>query len=290
PAAEGEPAPAPAAAPPGGAGKGEAPPSGGLRVLEGGGAVIRAGDTLDISVFGHAELSKEAKVQPDGTIYYPFLGQVVVKGEKVGTVSEAIAAALERDLRLRLPKVSVAVTSFAPRTVFILGRVASSGSHEIPVTQPLSLLQLVSLAGGFLEDADRARILVQRIDEKTGGKGTLVFNLAGMEKSGDLSGDPVLQDQDTVIVPKAEEISVIGQVTDPGTFYASEGVALTLLRAVARAKGFTRLGKSSAVIWKRKTARGFETQTVDADAIIEGTAPDPVLGPGDVLFVPERAW
>ena len=251
--------------------------------------LVKPGDTLDISVFGHPELSRVVTVQPDGSISFPFLGRLPVRGRTSDDLARTIGGALEKDYGLREPRVSVAVATFGARSVYVLGRVKNAGSHEMPPSRPLTLLQLLSLAGGFEEDADRGRVLVQRTGED-GLRTVLTVDLTGVEKSGDMSADIDLRDGDTVFVPRTEEVSVLGQVNRPGQFVARGGGGLTVLRAIARAEGFTRLARPAAVVWIRKGRDGVRTVTVDADAILEGKAPDPAVSPGDILFVPERAF
>ncbi len=271
----------------------ETPPAGGAppaaKAASGGADLVKPGDTLDISVFGHPELSRVVTVQPDGSISYPFLGRLAVRGRATDDISRSIAGALEKDYGLREPRVSVAVATFGARSVYVLGRVKQAGAHEFPPARPLTLLQLLSVAGGFEEDADRSRVLVQRAGED-GTRTVLPVDLTAVERSGDMSGDIELRDGDTVFVPRTEEVSVLGQVNRPGQFVPRGGTPLTVLRAVARAEGFTRLARPSAVVWIRKTREGARSVTVDAEAILEGKAPDPALSPGDILFVPERAF
>jgi polysaccharide export outer membrane protein len=252
-------------------------------------ATVKPGDSLDISVFGHPELSRVVTVQPDGSVSFPFLGRLAVRGRTTDDIARTIGGALEKDYGLREPRVSVAVASFGARSVYVLGRVKQAGSHEMPPARPLTLLQLLSLAGGFEEDADRGRVLVQRTGED-GTRGVVSVDLTAVESSGDMSADVELRDGDTVFVPRAEEVSVLGQVNRPGQFVMKAGSPLTVLRAIARAEGLTRLAKPSAVVWIRRTKEGMRRTTVDVDAILYEKAPDPVVSPGDVLFVPERAF
>jgi protein involved in polysaccharide export with SLBB domain len=145
------------------------------------------------------------------------------------------------------------------------------------------------MAGGFEEDADRSRIIVQRINPD-GTRQIVTVNLSGVERSGDMSQDIGLGDRDLVFVPRADEVSVLGQVTSPGSFVMKAGRALTLLRAIAQSGGFTRLARPASIVWVRKSGDGVQTVTVDAEAILQGRDSDPELSPGDILFVPERAW
>ncbi|NJN05628.1 MAG: hypothetical protein HC814_03510, partial [Rhodobacteraceae bacterium] len=129
----------------------------------------------------------------------------------------------------------------------------------------LTLLQSISLTGGYMDDADRGRIRIQRTDP-SGERRVLTVDLTGVEVDGDMSRDIPLEDGDTVFVPRAEEVSVLGQVGAPGTFIIPSGQPPTLLRAIARTGGFTRLAKQSAVVWIRKTREGGKPTVVDADA------------------------
>ena len=286
----GVPAAAPAAAPgPATEGEKDPPPAEEPAEEFEPGPALRAGDSLEISVFNHPELSRTSMVQTDGTVALPFLGKVQAAGRTVDTIAKDITASLRRDYKLRDPRVSVAIASFGERTVYILGRVSSAGAHPLTLSRPLTLIQLISLAGGYQEDADRSRIRIQRTDEK-GRRRVLTVDLSGVDREGDMSSDIPLEDGDTVFVPRTEEVSVLGQVGTPGAFIIKAGQSLTLLRAIARAGGFTRLAKPSSVVWVRKTREGLQTRTVDMDAILEGQAEDPEVRPGDVLFVPERAF
>ena len=115
-------------------------------------------------------------------------------------------------------------------------------------------------------------------------------DLTGVERDGNMDRDVELRDGDTVYVPKAREVAVLGRVNRPGSFVMPAGAPLTILGAIARAEGMTRLAKSGAVIWHHNTRKGLTKMTIDVDEILEGDAVDRTLSPGDVLFVPERMF
>lgn len=81
------------------------------------------------------------------------------------------------------------------------------------------------------------------------------------------------------------EVSVLGQVTQPGTFPFIE--KLTLVQAISDAGGMTPLANRRKVKLTRKTAEGPQTFEISLKAITEGSREDLVLQPGDIIFVPE---
>jgi polysaccharide export outer membrane protein len=275
----GEPPPAPA-------------PENPVRPLEQGGAPsnvrLRIGDTLSVAVFNHPELSAAVMIQPDGTLTFHFVGRIAAAGETVDTVTSRIAAALERVHSLREPIVSVALTDVADRTVYILGRVRSSGSHDLPESRPLTLLQLVAMAGGFEDDADRGRVYLHRGIGAT--RTVRAVDLTGVERDGSAANDISVDDGDTVYVPRSEEVSVLGEVNSPGSFTTRSGKPWTALAAIAQAKGFTRYADKGEILWIREGNRGNRVDRLNADRILRGQDPDPQVAPGDLLFVTERAW
>jgi len=100
--------------------------------------------------------------------------------------------------------------------------------------------------------------------------------------------------QVTVIVLKYAEraVNVIGQVNSPQAvpFPAERG--LTLLEAIARAGGFTRLANRSQVKITRTDDKGVSTTfTVNAEKLLDSQSPNLwSLQVDDVVFVPERVF
>ncbi|MFO0983937.1 MAG: polysaccharide biosynthesis/export family protein [Planctomycetota bacterium] len=249
---------------------------------------IKAGDALDVLVFGHPELSRVVPVQPDGAIAYPFIGRLVVTGKSVDEIAQAVAQALEGGYSMRDPKVSVAIASFSARTVFVVGQVTNSGAHPLPMGRPLTLLQLVALAGGFKDDADRGRLRLYRYQDRQRVERTV--DLTRIEQAGLFAEDLELHDGDTVYVPRADDVAVLGQVNVPGSFVMRSGAPLSVLRAIAQAKGFTRLADQGDVLWVRTVDQQRRVMHLDTSDILKGNAEDPVMSPGDILYVTERWW
>ena len=90
----------------------------------------------------------------------------------------------------------------------------------------------------------------------------------------------------TVVLTEREnlEVSVLGQVSRPGTFPYAE--KMTLVQAISEAGGLNELGHARRVKLTRKGPAGVGTYEVSVKAITDGREPDLLLQPGDIIFVP----
>jgi len=124
------------------------------------------GDVFTVRIYGEEELSGDHQVAPDGTINFPLLGAVQVNGLEPPAVADEIRQALkERDL-LRDPHVSVYVEQYASKRVSVVGAVANPGAFKL---EPgMTVVQAISMAGGFSSLADRdATVVTRRLDGQT---------------------------------------------------------------------------------------------------------------------------
>jgi protein involved in polysaccharide export with SLBB domain len=81
------------------------------------------------------------------------------------------------------------------------------------------------------------------------------------------------------------EVSVLGQVNEPGSYPFKE--RLTLVQAISLAGGMNPLAQSKKVKLIRETAEGTKTYEIDVGGILESKRADLPLEPGDIVFVPE---
>jgi len=118
------------------------------------------GDAFSVRVFGEDMLSGDHQVAPDGTINFPLLGAVGVEGLE----PTQVATKLENELRerdsLRNPNVSVYVREYASKRISVVGAVANPGAF--PLEPGMTVVQAISMAGGFSSVADRDGTMVTR--------------------------------------------------------------------------------------------------------------------------------
>ena len=121
---------------------------------------IKAGDQIQIYVWGEERLQREMRVLPDGTIAFPLVGQVAVRGRLPQEVEALIRGGLSSQYRGEVPQVTVSVVAPAPTQFTVVGRVSSAGTFE--TNRPINVLEALSLAGGATEFANLDKIVVLR--------------------------------------------------------------------------------------------------------------------------------
>lgn len=139
---------------------------------------LGSGDRLDITVFGHPDVSGEFEVGGSGQVTLPLLGQVAATGLTVTELTDRIAAALDRDYLVD-PQVTIEVLNYRP--FYILGEVESPGSY--PYVSGLSVRQAVAIAGGFTRRARESPVVVIR--DTGNGRETVEVNLDAPVLPGD---------------------------------------------------------------------------------------------------------
>ena len=118
---------------------------------------LNAGDQIKVSVFGEEDLSMEARLTDTGTISYPFLGEIRVRGLTVGQLEALVTKELEGDYLIN-PRVNVTITEY--RKFFVYGEVKKPGGFAF---EPgLTLEKAIALAGGFSPRASKRSVEVTR--------------------------------------------------------------------------------------------------------------------------------
>lgn len=154
------------------------------------------GDVFAVRVFGEDELSGTYQVEHDGSIRYPFLGTIQVRGKAPSEVAEMVAKGLRDGEYLKAPQVSVLVEESNSKMVSVMGAVRKPGTF--PVTAGLTVLQAVTLAGGLTSLADRDHAVLTRREEE----GLKRYQVPFSEVMGGRKADIPLRPGDIVFVPE----------------------------------------------------------------------------------------
>ena len=118
---------------------------------------IGSGDLLAITVFGEEDLSlKKVRVATNGTISFPLLGEVSVRGMSVTEFENTLIRQL-KDGYLKKPVVTVSVIEY--RLFYINGEVKKPGGYNF--VDGLTIQKAVALAGGFTERASKDKITIE---------------------------------------------------------------------------------------------------------------------------------
>ena len=120
---------------------------------------LDGGDILRVTVYGDDSLSKTYKVDDDGTLSFPLVGPVRVRGLTTVQAAAALAAALANGF-MRNPNVAVEIDTYRP--FFIQGAVKNGG--QFPYVPGMTVRAAVSTAGGYSDTANRSRAMIYRKD------------------------------------------------------------------------------------------------------------------------------
>jgi polysaccharide export outer membrane protein len=157
--------------------------------------VIGADDVLGIVFWRDPDMTGDVTVRPDGKVTLPLIGDITAIGltpEALRDVIQTTASKYQKE-----PSVTVVVRQINSRKVFITGEVTTPGAY--PLSGPRTVMQLIALAGGLTEFADKKNITINRVENGT--PRALKFNYAEVAKGRNLSQNIVLKPGDTVVVP-----------------------------------------------------------------------------------------
>src|SRR3974390_2574764 len=195
---------------------------------------LGVGDLLDITVYNVPELASKVRVSNSGDVYLPLIDYVHVEGLTQEEAQSLIEKRLSDGGFVRSPHVTIFVDEASSQGVTVLGEVSKPGIY--PNVADHKLYEIISEAGGFSAAASR-KIAVIRKSQPDPIRIELPRNLAD-----DLSGNIDIQPGDTITVPKAPIIYVVGDVGRPSGLLVDNG-QLTVLQALALAGGTNRTAK-----------------------------------------------
>jgi protein involved in polysaccharide export with SLBB domain len=162
----------------------------------GGGSTLGSGDLLEIKVYEESDLSGAYRISPEGSIDFPLCGKVKLNGKTQGQAADALTACLGEKY-LRRPQVSVLLREYNSKKVFVFGEVQKPGTF--PFDADMSIIQAVTLAGGFTRSAAKNSISVTRIIEGQERKIRVPVEDIGTGKERNFQ----LQPGDIVFVPES---------------------------------------------------------------------------------------
>jgi polysaccharide export outer membrane protein len=157
--------------------------------------VIGRGDVLEVFVWRNQQLSRKVTVRPDGKISLPLIQDLQAEGLTALQLRDQIT---HRFIQyVQNPTIAVIVSQIMSYKISVLGKVLKPGVY--PITTRTTLLEALSLAGGFTQWANPKKITV--ITTKAGQKKKLRINYNKIVSGKDPSQNITLKRGDTVVVP-----------------------------------------------------------------------------------------
>jgi polysaccharide biosynthesis/export protein len=207
---------------------------------------LGAGDLLKISVSGYPELGVDVRVSQSGNISFPYVGQISVVGSSTAAIESLLAQRLKQGAIVREPQVSVLVVDYQSRKIAVMGQVNRPGQYPLEASR--RLIDLLAEAGGVISGAaaDEA-ILLRRDGSKEAIDLQALFN-------GDASQNQEVASGDAIIVPRAPQFYVYGEVQRPGVYRLEP--SMTVSQALSAGGGLTPKGSERRTVVKRRDGKG----------------------------------
>jgi polysaccharide export outer membrane protein len=138
--------------------------------------VIGPDDVLTVVFWREKELSSEVAVRPDGKITLPLMNDIQAAGLTPEQLRDELTKAAAK--YVEGPTVTVVVKAINSRKVFITGMISKPGPYAL--TGPTTVTQLIAMAGGLHEFADKKNITILR--QEAGREVALRFNFQDVMK------------------------------------------------------------------------------------------------------------
>ena len=248
---------------------------------------VNIGDAVKIRVLDHPDLSVVATISSDGSINYPYLGTVYIKGMSVTEIEEELVQKLSEGY-VRYPVVTVSMVKSTGRKIYTYGEIRRIG--EIPFDDNMTIVRTMSIAGGVSENGRYGKMKVRRKQGKTGEYKDIVESQLddGVIENKEIE-DMMLEPDDILIVERNKTFLIQGEIGSRGRVVLEK--RMTVLRALLQSGGVS----GNGLYGKIKVRRKQEGKTGDYKDIIESQLDDGVienkevedmlLQPDDILIV-----
>lgn len=239
------------------------------------GYVLGGGDVVRITVYDRPELAIVTRLSQEGTINFPLIGQVQLKGLTERLAENKIATLLTKDRLINSPQVTLFVEQYLSHQVSVLGQVENPGKY--PLNSGNAVVDVISLAGGVTQLASDKVIII-----KTSASGIVKseIDLVGMLQAGQLDQVPELEGDEVVFVPKMDVFYIYGEARNPGSYRLERN--MTVMQALSVAGSSTERGSLRSIKISRSGDSG-DMKTINAELT-------DAVKPNDVIYIKESLF
>jgi polysaccharide export outer membrane protein len=259
--------------------------------------VMGPDDQLKIWALGVEEISdKPVRIDPSGNIDLPIAGRVHAAGLSVEQLKSELEHRLAREVRK--PEVTIEIVEYGSQPVTVLGAVNHPGVLQLSGRKTVA--EILSMAGGLSpasgpyikisREANWGKIPLQSAQPDSSGSFTVATLKVQSLLAGTSPTDNILiRPHDTITVPTAEMVYVVGAVKKPGSFALNERESVSVLQALSMAEGLgsTPKAQDSKILRTVPGSGEREEIPVDLKKILAGKGEDQALRANDILFVPD---
>lgn len=247
-----------------------------------------ANDLVAVEIYNSTELSLHVRVGEDGEIELPMLNQKIkAAGMLPSDLAKAIGEAYVREEILVNPVVTVSVLEYASKPVSVIGAVNKPTTFH--AEQPITLLEAVTRAGGFAEDAGSYLLLSSVAEGEDDDRPVLAERIPIvdiLESAGSTAGIRLYGGEE-IRVPEAGKIYIVGNVKKPGTYRIPNDHETTVLKALALSEGLLPNATKEAYIYRRGPDGNKSEIPLNLRQLMARKSEDVTLLRDDVLYIPE---
>jgi polysaccharide export outer membrane protein len=132
---------------------------------------------------------------PDGTIGFPLTGTIPAAGRSIEDLKKELTTKLTE--YIAEPVVNIAVKTAEGNAVYVTGQVKAPG--KFIMTEPMNVMQVLSLAGGLTAFAAQDDIVILRKNSK--GAEAIKFEYSDLEDGEGLTKNHLIKSGDVIVVP-----------------------------------------------------------------------------------------
>lgn len=254
---------------------------------------IAPGDILEINLWNQPDLqgnsdkgNPRVRVDANGRIYFPFIGEVPVAGKTISQVRRRLNQGLAN--YLQNPQLDVGIVSFQGKKAYITGEVKKPGVQAI-ANLPLTIMDAINQAGGLTEHAVWNDVTLTRQGKK------ITIPLQKLLQDGDMTYNYRLQSGDVLHIPRDDKHHVIllGEVNKQQIVPLGR-YGITLMDALGSVGGLNEYHADASGIFvvrhpidskqnEHKIADIYQLNLNDTIALALGNQFE--LEPGDIIYV-----
>jgi len=242
---------------------------------------IEPGDLLSVNVYDAPEFSNSYRVDAAGDLTIPLCGKVNVRGLNLPDAAKRLEAALKDGQILNQPQVNVDVMQYAGQYVTVTGEVSSPG--RVPLIAPTKLGEVLAEAGGVTPLAGTHIKIRYGADDAAPEEEVPYSRSQGNRATAAI----LVRPGDTVIVPRAGIVYVLGAVNRPGGYVMQEDGRLNVAEALALSGGTVMQADTGGLRVIRRNPDGTVLDfPLSYNGIAKGTQTPLQLQAQDIVYVP----
>jgi polysaccharide export outer membrane protein len=242
--------------------------------------ILEPGDQVTVKLYGDSDYVATARVSATGNVLMPMVGVVHFEGLTTIQAEQLLSEKLSAAGMYHEPQITLLVTDGPAQNITVIGEVHAS----IPAIGNRHLLDVLFLAGGLPASASH----------------TITINRPGLADPiiVDIGNDPLNLRQndipvfagDIIVVARIGVVYVLNGFKAVGMFPLNGYGPLTMTELAAMSGGVNSVAKYNDLRIIRTIGNRRTVTVVDIKKIENGKAPDPILQPNDIVYMPNSAF